>query len=83
MPREIGALYFDAKNAIRVYEKAKPLETFAKIHPSKQADIDKLQTQAGTDAKQLRYLPIIARQDWVAVLNIKGEIVGYVQGDGF
>jgi hypothetical protein len=31
----------------------------------------------------LRYLPIIARQDWIAVLNTKGEIVGYIQGDGF
>jgi hypothetical protein len=35
------------------------------------------------EAKSLRYLPIIARQDWVAVLNPKGAIVGYVQGDGF
>ncbi len=31
----------------------------------------------------LIYSPIIARQDWVAVLTPKGEIVGYVQGDGF
>jgi hypothetical protein len=33
--------------------------------------------------QQLRYLPIIAQQDWVAVLNPQGAIVGYVQGDGF
>ena len=74
---------YDAAQAAKTYAKAKPLDNFAKKHPSKQADIDKLQTQAGTDAKQLRYLPIIARKDWVAVLNPKGEIVGYVQGDGF
>jgi hypothetical protein len=29
------------------------------------------------------YMPIIALQDWVAVLNSQGAIVGYVQGDGF
>ena len=74
---------YDAAQAAKTYAKAKPLDNFAKKHPSKQADIDKLQTQAGAEAKQLRYLPIIARQDWVAVLNPKGEIVGYVQGDGF
>jgi hypothetical protein len=74
---------YDAAQAAKTYAKAKPLENFAKKHPGKQADIDKLQTQAGTDAKLLRYLPIMARQDWVAVLNPKGEIVGYVQGDGF
>jgi hypothetical protein len=74
---------YDAAQAAKTYAKAKPLENFAKKQPSKQADIDKLQTQAGADAKLLRYLPIMARQDWVAVLNAKGEIVGYVQGDGF
>ena len=74
---------YDAAQAANAYAKAKPLENFAKKHPSKQADIDKLQTQVGADAKLLRYMPIIARQDWVAVLNPKGEIVGYVQGDGF
>jgi hypothetical protein len=74
---------YDAAQAAKTYAKAKPLENFAKKQPSKQADIDKLQTQAGADAKLLRYLPIIARQDWVAVLNPQGAIVGYVQGDGF
>jgi hypothetical protein len=74
---------YDLTQADKAYAKAKPLENFAKKHPSKQTDIDKLLTQAGTAASQLRYLPIIARQDWVAVLNPRGEIVGYVQGDGF
>ena len=74
---------YDTAQAAKTYVKAKPLDNFAKKHPSKQTEIDKLQTQAGTDAKQLRYLPIIARQDWVAVLNPKGAIVEYMQGDGF
>jgi hypothetical protein len=74
---------YDAAQAAKTYAKAKPLENFAKKHPSKQAEIDKLQAQAGADAKQLRYLPIIARQDWVAVLSAQGAIVGYMQGDGF
>lgn len=74
---------YDVTQAAKAYAKAKPLETFAKKHPIKQADIDKLQTQAGADAKLLRYLPVVARQDWVAVLNPKGEILGYLQGDGF
>lgn len=78
---------YDAAQAAKTYAKAKPLETFAQKHPSQQADIDKLQTQAGESAgraaSQLRYLPIIARQDWVAVLNPQGVVVGYLQGDGF
>jgi hypothetical protein len=74
---------YDAAQVPKTYAKAKPLENFLKKHPGKQAEIDKLQAQAGAEAKQLRYLPIMARQDWVAVLNTKGAIVGYVQGDGF
>jgi hypothetical protein len=72
---------YDAAQAVKAYAKAKPLADFVKKHPNKQADINKLQVAAGQEL--LRYLPIIARQDWVAVLNSKGEIVGYVQGDGF
>jgi hypothetical protein len=74
---------YDAVQAAKTYAKAKPLEIFAKKYPSQQAEIDKLQTQAGAEVKLLRYLPIIARQDWVAVLNPQGAIVGYLQGDGF
>lgn len=38
---------------------------------------------SATPQDQLRYLPIMARQDWVAVLDTKGKIVGYIKGDGF
>jgi hypothetical protein len=76
-------LAYDAVQAAKTYAKTKPLENFVKKHPGKQAEIDKLQAQAGSEAKHLRYLPITARQDWVAVLNSQGAIVGYVQGDGF
>jgi hypothetical protein len=74
---------YDVSNATKAYQKAKPLENFAKKHPNKQTEIDQLRGQSGASAAQLRYLPIIARQDWVAVLNQQGRIVGYLQGDGF
>jgi hypothetical protein len=72
---------YDAVAAEKAYQKAKPIADFSKKYPRKQADVNKLQITAGEG--QLRYLPIIARQDWIAVLNPKGEIVGYMQGDGF
>lgn len=72
-----------AAQAVKIYASAKPLDGFSKKFPDKQIDINKLQAEAGSDAKLLRYLPIIARQDWVAVLNSKGDVIGYLQGDGF
>lgn len=74
-------IIYNAEQAAKAYAKAKPVADFVKKHPSKQADIEKLQVAPGQG--QLRYLPIIARQDWVAMLNPKGEIIGYLQGDGF
>jgi hypothetical protein len=74
---------YDAIHATKAYQKAKPLENFAKKYPNKQVEIDQLRSQSGASTAQLRYLPIIARQDWVAVLDSQGGIVGYLQGDGF
>jgi hypothetical protein len=74
---------YDAAQSAKAYAKSKLLENFAKKHPGKQDDIDRLQLAAGAEAKQLRYVPIMARQDWVAVLNSQGAIVGYLKGDGF
>lgn len=75
--------FYALYDAGKAYTKAKPLADFIQKYPSKQADVDRLQIQARAEAKLLRYLPIIAREDWVAVLNFRGEIVGYLQGDGF
>jgi hypothetical protein len=72
---------YDASQANKAFAKAKPLADFGKKHPNKQTEVDKLQIGLGSEL--LRYLPIIARQDWIAVLNPKGEIVGYIKGDGF
>jgi len=72
---------YDAAQAAKAYAKAKPIADFVKKYPNKQTEVNKL--QIGSASEPLRYLPVIARQDWIAVLNPKGEIVGYIEGDGF
>ena len=37
----------------------------------------------GTDMMQRPYLPVMGRQDWVAVLDRQGQIQGFLRGDGF
>jgi hypothetical protein len=37
----------------------------------------------GADMAHWLYLPVIARQDWVAVLDKQGQIQGFLRGDGF
>lgn len=80
--------FYATYDGSKAYQKAHPLADFVKKHPNRQDDVNKLLADAHVadvaDAvKQWRYLPIIARKDWVAVLNPQGAIVGYVEGDGF
>lgn len=78
---------YDETYAAKVYIKAKPLTKFIDSIPdqkqTRQAEANKIALESGTVQDQLRYLPIIARQDWVAVIDAKGAIVGYIKGDGF
>ena len=37
----------------------------------------------GVDTTTGRFLPTVARGDWVAVMNAKGDVIGYLPFDGF
>jgi hypothetical protein len=68
---------FDGSKA---YQNGHPLGNLAITQPGKQSDIDKVvATAAGKyDIKQLRYVYIVGRHYWLAVLNPVGEILGFV-----
>ncbi len=74
---------YDREYAVKAYQRARSLNDFGKKHPVTVLEIQRLQTTAGAGGPFLRYLPIIARKDWVAVINSEGEILNYLQGDGF
>ncbi len=42
-----------------------------------------LTDKAGLSLDSLRYLPVIARQEWIALLDDKGRVLGFLQGDGW
>ena len=69
--------------AAKALVKAKPLSVFLQKQPSQLVAANELAAKKGADISQLMYLPVIARQDWVAVLNKQGQIQGFLKGDGF
>ena len=75
--------FYVAYDGVKAYAKARPVSDFVKKYPARQVDLNQLPGNTAQTAAPWRYLPVSARQDWVAVLNAKGEIVGYLQGDGF
>lgn len=62
---------------------AKPLAVFLQKQPAQEAVARALAAKQGVDMAQWLYLPVLARQDWVAILDKQGQIQGFLRGDGF
>ena len=76
-------LPYQNTNALKSLKHAKPLSGFLQKWPVQQATAKELAVKKGSDIAQWLYLPVLARQDWVAVLDKQGQIQGFLKGDGF
>ena len=68
---------------LKALDRAKPLSVFLQKYSDQRVIAAKLAVKESADAGQWMYLPIVARQDWVAVINQQGKIQGFLKGDGF
>ena len=76
-------LPYEGAAALRSLKRANPLAVFLLKHPTQQASATELASKKGADIAQWLYLPVMARQDWVAILDKQGQIQGFLKGDGF
>ena len=76
-------LPYEGAAALKSLQRAKPLAVFLDKQPSQRSAAANLVASKGLDMAHLVYLPVIARQDWVAVLDQQGQIQGFLKGDGF
>ncbi len=76
-------LPYEGANALKSLKLAKPLSVFLQKQPAQSEAAQKLATAIKADITQWLYLPVVARQDWVAVLDKQGQIQGFLKGDGF
>ena len=76
-------LPYEGDAALKSLKHAKPLTAFFEKHHNQQAVARALLTEKRLDETQMLYLPVVGRQDWVAVLDAKGQIQGFLKGDGF
>ena len=74
---------FDNAVAERLMKRAKPLKEFLLNFPEQRAPAEAFGRRLGQAADDLKYLPVIGRQDWVAVIDQQGFIFGFLKGDGF
>ena len=74
---------YEGEAALKSLKRAKPLAIFLQKRPEQEATAKALAVEKGVEISQWMYLPIVARQDWVAVLDKQGRIQGFIKGDGF
>ena len=76
-------LPYEGATVLKSLQRAKPLTVFLQKQPSQQIAANELAALKGVSIAQWTYLPVMARQDWVAVLDEQGQIQGFLRGDGF
>ena len=76
-------LPYEGEAALKSLQRAKPLSVFLQKQPTQEAAARELIAEKRLDMAQLHYLPVVGRQDWVAVLDAQGQIQGFLKGDGF
>ena len=76
-------LPYEGAAALKALQRAKPLAAFLDKQPSQRSAAAELAASKGLDMAQLVYLPVVGRQDWVAVLDQQAQIQGFLKGDGF
>lgn len=63
--------------------KARPLEVLLGHDTSQRAEIQRALTEQELRQTGSRFVPLIARKNWVVLLRENGDIAGFVPGDGF
>ncbi|MDP3132573.1 MAG: pilus assembly protein [Burkholderiaceae bacterium] len=74
---------YDAAYLPTALARAKPLKTFTDHYPQTVAGATELLRRAALAKDQALFLPVLHRQEWVAVMDAQSRIVGFLPGDGF
>ncbi|MCR5884739.1 pilus assembly protein [Rhizobacter sp. J219] len=63
--------------------RSRPVSALLQRYPSETQTINQAIRSAGMSVDQARFLPLVARRDWVVLLSPKGDVSGYLPLDGF
>lgn len=63
--------------------KSRPVELLLQKYADHAAELRAALAALPVPVRQARFLPVMARGDWVAVLDPQGDVVGFVAADGF
>lgn len=76
-------ILYDEVTALKSLNRAKPLEVFFQRYPEQKAIAQIIADKNSEHLGDWSYVPTVGRQDWIALLDKKGIIRGFLKGDGF
>lgn len=79
---EFYAAYAE-RSANKSLEKSKKLLDFVWKYPGLNAWAKSYAQAKNVPVELIRYLPVMAREDWIAILDQDGYVADFVKGDGF
>jgi hypothetical protein len=65
------------------WAQARPLEELISRYPQRRQELMAKLEELKVKPEGGRFLPVVARGDWVVILNASGDIAGYAPFDGF
>lgn len=74
---------YDADYQPRVLARAKPLMAFTDRYPEAAEEAVDLCKRNNVPMEQAKFLPVLHKQEWVAVMDAQARILGFLPGDGF
>jgi len=63
--------------------RSRPVAVLTQHYPAQKAEIEALVGELRVLPGDARFLPLVARHDWVVLMSATGEVVGYAPLDGF
>jgi hypothetical protein len=67
----------------QAFEKARPLRELIRRYPAEADGLLASVASAGLREENVRFLPVIARGDWVALLRPNGDVIDFARLDGW
>lgn len=74
---------YEGAAALKSLERARPLETFLQQNPQQRPAAEAIAKNSSGLKIDLKYLPVMGREDWIAILDTHGMVQGFLKGDGF
>ena len=74
---------YDAAYQPKALARAKPLKAFIARYPATAGEAADVLNKHGVAADEALFLPVLHKQEWVAVLDKSARILGFLPGDGF